>query len=116
MSALCQKRTLAVQNAGPLWTKTEHELAAGLECTVRQLALFLSRSWHVAILRHGTLQCALERSIESTRNFGNLFVVKLAEQRRRLVVLESRATFLVFIEVDAQRRIKTRWQAMTGHP
>jgi len=89
MSALCQKRTLAVQNAGPLWTKTEHELAAGLECTVRQLALFLSRSWHVAILRHGTLQCALERSIESTRNFGNLFVVKLAEQRRRLVVLES---------------------------
>ena len=79
-------RTLAVQIA----MSDLDQNRAGRECAVRQLVLFSAAApVTIAILCHGTLQCALERSIESTRNFGNLFVVKLAEQRRRFVVLES---------------------------
>ena len=40
-SGLLQCKTLS-----PLWAKTEHELAAGWECAVRQLVPFRSRSCH----------------------------------------------------------------------
>ncbi len=69
------------------------------------IADYSGRGWHAAALARCRHQDLLQLLIEFTPRLGDPLVSKLAKQGGRQIVFKGRATLLVSVENDAQRRV-----------